>query len=65
MLEDNICGRVLLADLGHTRELSEAKKLEIFQISQFSTYSNYRHEFYVAKEHLKLSTIYGVTTFSR
>lgn len=64
MLEDNSHGRVLLADLGHMRELFEAEKLEVFQISQFSYYGNYRHEFYVAKENLWLRTDYKVTTIS-
>lgn len=48
VLEDNISGRVLLADLGHMREHFETKKLQIFKITQLSSYGEYRHEFYVA-----------------
>lgn len=63
VLEDNSSGRVLLADLGHMREHFEAKKVQIYQITQFSSYSKYRYEFYVANKK-KLRTDYKVTTIS-
>lgn len=48
VLEDNSSGRVMLADLGQMREHLESKKVQIFHITQFSSYSKYKHEFYAA-----------------